>query len=100
MFSLFKTKSELQNLKLELSQAKSLVQTQAIELEACRLQVQVAKKAQAIAEEHSQTNLSTLSHLQSFGQSMLELQTSLATLANRLRDEKGKRGGSSGYLIN
>ena len=99
MFSFFKSKREQENLKLELSQSKLLIQQQTIELDALRHQIKDAKNNQAITEDRWQTNLGVLSHLQSFGQSMQELQTSLATLANRLRDEKGNAVEAQGISL-
>ena len=99
MFFFFKNKRELERVKLELAQSKLLVQEQAIELEALHAQLQEAKNTQALTESRWQTNLDVLNHLQSFGQSMLELQTSLADLANRLRDEKGSAVEAQGVSI-
>jgi methyl-accepting chemotaxis protein len=99
MFFLFKSKRELENVKLELSQSKLLVQQQSIELDALRAQVQEAKNSQRLFEDRWQTNLGVLNHLQTFGQSMLELQTSLANLANRLRDEKANAVEAQGISV-
>ena len=99
MFFFFKNKRELERVKLELAQSKLLVQEQAIELEALHAQLQEAQNTQALTESRWQTNLDVLNHLQSFGQSMLELQTSLADLANRLRDEKGSAVEAQGVSI-
>ncbi|OAI27342.1 MULTISPECIES: methyl-accepting chemotaxis protein [Methylomonas] len=99
MLSFLWKNRELEELKLQLADANRQIQQQTDELEQSRLALQQAHAGNMALQAAHQRDLGTISHLQNFGQSLLNMQTSLLTLANRLRDEKDNAIEAQGISI-
>lgn len=99
MFSFFTYKREREELTQRLSITNQHNQQLQLEIEQLRSQIQKVQRVNVGLEEQKQHDLATITHLQSFGQSMLEMQASLLTLANRLRDEKNNAVEAQGISL-
>ncbi|MGD0962114.1 MAG: methyl-accepting chemotaxis protein [Methylomonas sp.] len=99
MLSFFKAKQELEIQSLELAKLKQLNRQQAEELEELRKQLQDEKHMSALHAEQLRVNTSAISLLQTFSRSMLDMQSSLFTLAHRLREEKGNAVAAQGISL-
>lgn len=87
MFSIF-SKARETELQLSLDQATQKIQQQERELENMRQQILANEQASFSASKESQRLLNTAGHLQNFGQSLQNTQSSLQTLAEHLHVEK------------
>jgi hypothetical protein len=87
MFSIF-SKARETELQLSLDQATQKIQQQERELENMRQQMLANEQASFSASKESQRLLNTAGHLQNFGQSLQNTQSSLQTLAEHLHVEK------------
>lgn len=97
-FALFKNKqAEILRQKL----AATLQQKEQLENERDALlqQLQQLNMAKSLADARLQGIQDTISHLQSFGQSLLNTQASFQTLANQLRDEKNNAVEAQGISL-
>ncbi|BBL59676.1 methyl-accepting chemotaxis protein [Methylomonas koyamae] len=99
MFSIFSRKREIEELQQHLAKAEQRIEQQNSELEQLRQRVQVADKANSSLEQQLNSQNGTVRHLQNFGQSLVTMQASLLTLANRLRDEKDNAVEAQGISL-
>ena len=99
MFSFFTYKREREQLIEQLATATQANQQLSIETDQLKSQLATLKAENIRLEAQQQHDAATLHHLQSFGQSMLEMQTSLLTLANRLREEKNNAVEAQGISM-
>lgn len=98
VFPLFKNK-QAESLRLEL--AAALHQKEQLENERDSLlqQLRQSNNARSLADAKLQRMQDTISHLQNFGQSLLDTQASFQTLANQLRDEKNNAVEAQGISL-
>ncbi len=99
MFSFFKNKRELLELRQSLSRANLQIQKQTEENQDLRRSLLGAQTANSLHEAQQNHTAGTIKHLQNFGQSLLNTQTSLLALANRLHDEKDKAVEAQGISL-
>lgn len=98
MFSIFSKTREIE-LQQALDQANQRNQQQEQELLAIRHELQLTEQHKLIASQDFQRLINTISHLQNFGQSLQNTQTSLQTLAGHLRDEKNNAVEAQGLSL-
>ncbi len=98
MFSIFKRQRE-DELQQQLTVANQRNRQLEQELESVRQQLQAEIDTKITLTTAQETTLGVISHLQNFGQSMMNIQGSLQTLANRLRDEKNNAVEAQGISL-
>jgi hypothetical protein len=99
MFSIFTRKSEMEHTQQALARAEQNLQQRDLEISSLQNTLQETIQAKQIAETQLQHLVGTISHLQNFGQSLLNTQSSLLSLATRLHDEKGRAVEAQGISI-
>ncbi|WP_347986293.1 methyl-accepting chemotaxis protein [Methylomonas sp. AM2-LC] len=99
MFSIFTRKSELEQAQQALVIAEDNLQKKNQQISSLQQDLQESNQAKQLAETQLQHLLGTISHLQNFGESLLNTQGSLFCLANRLHDEKGRAVEAQGISI-
>lgn len=99
MFSIFSRKREIEELQQKLAKAEQRMEQQNSELEQLRRRLQSADSANATLQQQLHSQNGTVRHLQNFGQSLVTMQASLLTLANRLRDEKDNAVEAQGISL-
>jgi hypothetical protein len=88
MFSIFGNKHELESLRQQINQLELQSRQQDQEIQGLRQQLNAADNDQQLLESKHAQQLGTINHLQGFSSSLVDMQSSLNTLANRLREEK------------
>jgi methyl-accepting chemotaxis protein len=88
MLTLFTSKRRLEELNRKFSLSCEQILQREQELEEVRRQLQDARSANAALEKKLHRTQGTLGYLQNFGQSLVNMQTSLFNLASQLSDEK------------
>jgi len=99
MFSFFTSKRECDDLAQQLLMSNQENQQLHVEIERLRGELTEIRTLNVELESQKQHDLAVISHLQSFGQSMLEMQSSLLTLANRLKNEKNNAVEAQGISL-
>lgn len=99
MISLFTNKQQEDALRVQLAEANERCQRLERERDDAQRQCQQLVQANAALEADLYHNRGTINHLQNFGQSMLNTQASLQTLANQLRDEKNNAVEAQGISL-
>lgn len=88
MFSIFKYKSQLQAAQQDIINANQKILEKNQAYAELNTQFLALQESHAALEQEYQHVYGTIGHLQNFGLSLINTQSSLQSLANRLRDEK------------
>lgn len=99
MFSLFTNKRELQKSRQALIEANSQIQQLNEQNHNLHLELKESRNQLSAHKLELQHMLDTIGHLQNFGQSLINTQTSLQSLANRLREEKNSAVEAQGISL-
>ena len=98
MFSWFNQQQE-QELRHALEKSQQQNRDLAAEVDRLKQRLQEADAAENRLKGELQHQAGTISHLQSFGESLLNIQVSLQTLANQLREEKNNAVEAQGISL-